>query len=323
MRQDESLLLHTARRYCARLCTIYYAIALLFLTCNNGHLYPYPPRRQPTPSLPQTAMTQAVLKRFYIIARLEKLCTNFFASTVPDHASLIALLPSFLQAAFTSTAAHPALPVLTEIFPLLRHDYLRSTIALARTTGNLEPLHKLWKELCAYRFLDDELLIEEFARILYTLLAHSLPNTKDTATGYDEHALFVADIQAITQRFYLIQRLQHAVALCIEKHGSSQDPAMAIMLALWDDIRQYKNIDKITVSFGICSSIITLLKAARTANDNEPNPVEPATPEQTPEDTSSAPYPEGNPNSTAADHAELEKLLEYIDALTDSYSQIH
>lgn len=295
---------------------------------------------------PKTDMTSLVLKRFYTIARLKKACTTFF-SVLPDYRKLVSLIPSFIQSAFV-TPTHPSVSMLTEILPLLKHPHIRLHIEIAHATSSLEPVGKLWKEICAYRFLGDDLFIDEFCQVLYLLFQQGNKNKKKqyddvinscNATNRLSQSLTASDALAITKRFYLIQRLQHAVTACIDIYGSQDDLAFTIMLALWDDIQQYKNIDKPIASFNICSSLISLLDppihrlkisehARIAAEATTTNPSQAA-------DSSDLPTSQtahhgtsvdhilftfGSSNSSGnSDHEVLEKLLEYIDAITDNY----
>lgn len=235
---------------------LFASLYLLASCSNHTHDIPESPR-----------LAEAVLKRLYTIARLEKIGTLFFV---------------------TPYAQHNLLPRVAALMPVLKHDHIRLAVARAYETATMQPLHKLWQELCAYRFLGDELFVEEFSRILYTLLTHPKGERAPNSLSIAEQKL---DVLAITHRFYLIQRLRHAVAVCCAAHDKA-DPALTVMLALWADIQQYKNIDTINACFGICYSIIGLLEV----EDGRHN---------------------ADHQTLAADHAAVEKLLTFIDALVD------
>lgn len=235
---------------------------LYLLATSRNHTYDIPQLPQPS-----STISNAVLKRLYRIARLEKICTHFFAAP-------------YAQQNFLSRV--------TELMPALKHDHIRSAVARADETATMQPLHKLWQEICAYRFLDDELFIEEFSRVLYALLAHTKggPATPSSLSIAEKEI----DALAIARRFYLIQRLRHAITACCATHDKA-DPALMVMLALWDDIQQYKNIDTLNSSFGICFSVIALLESA--GHNTSPD------------------------LPLVADHEALEKLLVSIDVLAD------
>ncbi len=237
---------------------------LYLLATNRNHAYDIPQLPQPS-----STISNAVLKRLYGIARLEKICAHFF--TIPH-------------------AQQNFLPLVTALMAVIKHDHIRSALARAHETATMQPLHKLWQEICAYRFLDDELFIEEFSRVLYALLAHTKdgPATPSSLSVVEKEI----DALAIARRFYLIQRLRHAITTCCAAHDKA-DPALAVTLALWDDIQQYKNIDTLNSSFGICLSVIALLESEG-HNPSLDHPL-------------------------ATDHEALEKLLASIDALADRY----
>jgi len=228
-----------------------------------------------------TAMTHAILKRFYIINRLERTCAGLFSTLLPEYALR---------------------DTLKELLPILQHERIYGAIRMVHAVGNLGPLQQVWQEICAYRFLDDQLLIQEFTRILYLLLTHYKTHTPqaqakplERAGGQEILAAELPDIKAITQRFYLIQRLQHAVQVCTKQHHRSlTNPDFMVMLSWWDDLQQYKYIDNVAVSFGICSAIIALLQG-------KPMQLNPAT------------------DTTPANTDSLEQILEHIDILADNY----
>lgn len=262
-------------------------------------------------------ITCLVLKRLYVIARLEKMCNHFFATRQSSPIKWINLLLSFAQSLCTIDP-HPALGILTEMLPGLRHNHIRFHVETAVATKSIEPLYTLWKELCSYRFLGDDLFTQEFCQLMYVVFARCMKGTAsmtersmqiapyNKSLKREVQSLTPDQARAIAQRFYLIQRLQHAVGLCIKTYGSARDPDFVVMLALWDDIQHYKNIDKLTLSLGICSSLIALLDKKHMLRLTE--------------STSETPVLSSDLTGIN-EYAALEKLLEYIDTITDNYRQ--
>lgn len=184
--------------------------------------------------------TSLVLQRFYIIHRLEKICTLCFFSEEESHHELQKLQP---------------------ILPLLQHPFIRESLQLAIKEDTIVPLKQIWSLVNTYHFLGDNFFVEEFLRIIYILLHKSL-EFSDIQNSYKiQHAV---DDHAIVYRFYSIERLKHAVNYC--KSNKIKNPATKVMLAWWNDYKEYKNIDQETFSFGICSLLIKLLAPGKVYN---------------------------------------------------------
>ena len=128
-------------------------------------------------NLPITHFTNHINKRYYFIARLEKTIT---------------LLNNIKQMEKKQTAFRQPLdidPIINfENGPTFYHSHIKKSITLMQETKSLIPLFMVWEEFAAYKFLEDELFIEDFTKEIF-VISKNLLTFISSGSLYKQHNL--------------------------------------------------------------------------------------------------------------------------------------
>lgn len=188
----------------------------------------------------QAQQSSLVLQRFYMIQRLQKICSLSLFSEPDPH----------------------CFKRLEEILPLLKHPSIRKAMSNSINTHSMEPLKQLWHLMCTYHFLDDPLFTQEFTRSLYILFYTSFSDI-NLYPAYN--AQVCINDNAIAYRFYCIERLRYAVACCTT--FLFDNPNTKIMLVWWQEYVGYKHILESAYTRGLCVLLIKLLEPSHASKD--------------------------------------------------------
>lgn len=175
------------------------------------------------------SITSAVLKRYYLIQRLDKVIAITTAKKTFDQELLL------------------------EVADLVKHPRIRTCITALADSGDTAPLVQLWKRLKAYRWLEDEFLTEELVRIVYFL---TYTHTKDN--NLLRHSSKEISAEDIAYRFYLIHRLRQAINCCIQK--KAHEPLIDLLQQTWQDFQHYKAVGDAAYTRQLCCLIISIVE---------------------------------------------------------------
>lgn len=195
-----------------------------------------------------TEQTFLVYKRYYYIARLSK--------TI-DMLAKVYYEVNNMQAVLAGRPVDFKLLLPSSECQAFRHKLVRSSVECIHKSHNLKPLFMVWDSFKAYKFLEDELLIDDFSKEIFIITRNTLHHLNVLAldesmvrymTGEkmlselermtyhieqllngepapavraDLNDLAVAvNLDTIASRYYCIKRINHVVAYLLRKTDS-------------------------------------------------------------------------------------------------------
>lgn len=105
-----------------------------------------------------SSQTKNVNKRYYFVARLEK--TIQLLNTIKQQNSRFSVMKKKIN--FNDL-------VKFDDAPHFKHSRIQESIMLMQKNKNLKPLYTVWDDFSAYKFLEDELFIDEFTKEIFVI----------------------------------------------------------------------------------------------------------------------------------------------------------
>jgi hypothetical protein len=197
-----------------------------------------------------SSFTELIYKRYYFIARLEKIIDFYQLFATDPHCNI--------NLFFADNDA-----IQTTIY-LFKHEAIKHSLDEMCSRHSFAPLVALWHDFIAYKFLDDEIFLEDFTKLILILskkiFFHIIPREQLATELPHNHVIFSAEndlstdikridytdalirhlqekenpcnvikstnlsidhikhgyTQSVSKRFYYIQRLKHPIATLLE-----------------------------------------------------------------------------------------------------------